>query len=305
MCRINVKAAGEEYIARLAARNYSPATMHDYEYNIQRFALDFPGDAVITAGAVEEWQKKQSERVSANTLNHRMIVLEAFFAWYAEKENEVNPFRAVKKPRVEELKYNLLTLEEINKLLTEERTGGQRAKNVMYKAIVTLLATSGLRSGELRELKKGDVDFENAVINVRHGKGDKARLAPFPTVAQEAVKKWIESAPRKIKEGDLLFGSDCDEKGHKKKGVWKKMSSAGLNDGIKKYVESITGREIHTHLLRHAAASLWDDLGLSPRTIQKCMGHARFQTTEKVYISVLDKSKAAQTATAAFANWGK
>lgn len=297
MCKINIKAAGEEYLARLETLNYSPRAIESYRSIIYRFADHFPSDADIKKSDVEEWRSKQN--VSPNSLKHYMTILNAFFKWYGEEKKYGNPFENVQKPLPEEVKYNLLTLDEIDELLTRRRTEGHKSKDAQKHAIVVLMLTSGLRSGELRSLRLNDVDLENNTITVRHGKGDKSREVPFPSVAQEALKEYLATV--NIKGDDVLFGSNADEYGHKKEGEWHEFCGSSFRKMIIRYVESVTGHKgIHPHTLRHAAASLWDDMAIDTRTIQKAMGHASLATTERIYISILDKSKAAKRINAAF-----
>lgn len=53
--------------------------------------------------------------------------------------------------------------------------------------------------------------------------------------------------------------------------------------------------------MRHAAASWWDSNNVSIRTVQKALGHSSVQTTERVYVQILDKKQAARDIVAAFA----
>ena len=306
MCKINIKAAGEEYLAHLAALNYSAKAIWTYQSIIRKLARAFPeGETEIKKADVESWRDAQSGSLSPNSLKAYMMSLNAFFTWYSETKNTQNPFAGVDQPLTEERKYNLLTLADIEKLLTVRRKGGYTKNDARNYAIITVLITSGLRSAELRALRLCDLDFEKGTIKIRHGKGDKSRLAPFPTIAQNAVKEYMQSAG-KIKSDDILFYSEYDEKGQISAAKSRKikrheMNSNGLAEMIERYVYDVTGRHgIHTHTLRHAAASLWDDKGVDTRTIQKAMGHSSITTTERVYIAILDQSKAAAKINGAF-----
>lgn len=53
--------------------------------------------------------------------------------------------------------------------------------------------------------------------------------------------------------------------------------------------------------MRYAAASWWDKNNVSIRTVQKALGHSSVQTTERVYVQILDKKQAARDIVAAFA----
>ena len=129
--------------------------------------------------------------------------------------------------------------------------------------------------------------------------------APFPALSREAVKEYLTSGyrPSDAPESAYLFGTFADENGLSngdKAQEWHEMGSNALNDVVKRYVKRVTGKEVHAHTLRHAAASLWDDLGAPMRTIQNGLGHSSVRTTERIYVTVLNKHKAAEDLTAAF-----
>ncbi|MFN8379812.1 MAG: tyrosine-type recombinase/integrase [Anaerolineae bacterium] len=60
-------------------------------------------------------------------------------------------------------------------------------------ALLSLLALTGLRRSEAAALRWSDIDLENRVVSVRHGKGDKAReVAIVGDHAIEALLAWLE-----------------------------------------------------------------------------------------------------------------
>lgn len=46
--------------------------------------------------------------------------------------------------------------------------------------------------------------------------------------------------------------------------------------------------------LRYAAANIWDNRGANIRNVQKALGHSKVETTERVYVQILDRKKAAE-----------
>ena len=143
-----------------------------------------------------------------NTARQYLTDLSAFFTWCVRvKLIDESPVSPEDIPEAKEIEYTLLTRDEIDALL-EYRPGGAKlgARN---RAIITILLQSGLRNSELRALTLSDLDFERGTITVRHGKGDKSRLAPFPALSREAVKEYLTSGYRRIenkKVGDENFG---------------------------------------------------------------------------------------------------
>jgi integrase/recombinase XerD len=63
-------------------------------------------------------------------------------------------------------------------------------------ALLAVLFRSGLRVSEALALFPKDIDAASSSLRVLHGKGDKARTAPLPTDAADAVDRWLECRKR-------------------------------------------------------------------------------------------------------------
>lgn len=302
MTNLIYKETAEKYLkskrTKATERNYRNIISGFGEY-LERTAQG------TTPAAVEQWKAELFETVKPNTIAHYMTVLDKFFNYcVVVGVLEQNPISALEKPKLEQIHFdNLLTKEEITLLLNLAPEGMHEKTTCRNRAIVVLFLQTGIRNSELRALTLADLNFEQNYITVRHGKGDKRRQVPFPALSREAVKAYLKSGvrPNRIGDDGLLFGTDADENGHTTNGrLWKEISSAGLNTMIKRYVRLVTGKEIHAHLLRHAAASLWDDMGVPLRTIQSALGHSSMRTTETVYVNILNRKKAANDINLAF-----
>ena len=310
MTRTEYTQAKDKYLAFLPSskadsintlNNYT-RVLNDFERYLQ---AKIAHENDISTVDVLGYRAAIRERGAAqNTARQYLTDLSAFFTWCVRvKLIDESPVSPEDIPEAKEIEYTLLTRDEIDALL-EYRPGGAKlgARN---RAIITILLQSGLRNSELRALTLSDLDFERGTITVRHGKGDKSRLAPFPALSREAVKEYLTSGyrPSDAPESAYLFGTFADENGLSNGDnaqEWHEMGSNALNDVVKRYVKRVTGKEVHAHTLRHAAASLWDDLGAPMRTIQNGLGHSSVRTTERIYVTVLNKHKAAEDLTAAF-----
>lgn len=245
------------------------------------------------------------EGISSNSVRYYMTVLHGFFEWSVRMQLcSTNPVKLEEMPEQKPIAYNLLTMDEIKQLFRETPRHMHDKTTPRNRAIIFLLLQAGMRNSELRALRLCDLNFEQNTITIRHGKGDKRREIAFPQLAQSAVKSYLASGTRPAWVDDTapLFGSDADRNGHSTGGTeWHPLSSAALLGIVNRYVESCTGHKgIKVHALRHAAASLWDDMGIPMRTIQTVLGHASIRTTEQIYVKILDKSKAAQKVNQAF-----
>ena len=67
--------------------------------------------------------------------------------------------------------------------------------NVLYKTLFRILYCTGIRLGELLDLKIDDVDLNNNIITVAHGKNDVRRILPFTKSLAIYIKQYLEVFP--------------------------------------------------------------------------------------------------------------
>lgn len=137
------------------------------------------------------------------------------------------------------------------------------------RAILALLAYSGLRNAELCGLKIEDVDVGAGTVRATKGKGGRAYVA---SVAGECVRILAEYLrDRNGHPGDWLFTTE--RRGNKlatqdlRKIARVEAKRAGLT------------RRVHPHLFRHSLAMAMLHRGANVFTIQKQLGHAHVETT--------------------------
>jgi integrase/recombinase XerD len=315
MTHAEYKKAVGQYLAALPSSNKSGHTQTAYKAVLSAFdawmdknADEAENGAEIGKLTVVAWRSALAEQNSTNTVHHKLVCLHRFFVW-AEKMGlcTVNPVDVDEIPQKKEVEYDLLTFEEIQTLLVKTPKNGIHSKSsCRNRAIMVLLCMSGLRNSELRHLRLSDMDFENGTITVRHGKGDKSRTVAFPSLARTAVQDYLASGlrPESVGMDGLLFGTNADENGHTQKigrtDEWHEITRQGLLGMVNRYTEKCCGHKVNVHALRHAAASLWDHLNITPSEMQQALGHASITTTMGIYRHVLKSDKAAQSINNAF-----
>ena len=129
------------------------------------------------------------------------------------------------------------------------------------RALVELVYSAGLRSAEAVGLDLADVDFEQELVHVRHGKGGKERVVPLGEEASFWVARYLREARPALARGanDALF-----------------LSVRGRR------LDTSTLRRLapHPHRLRHAFATHLLEGGADLRTIQELLGHSSLSTTQ-------------------------
>ena len=143
--------------------------------------------------------------------------------------------------------------------------------------MATLIFT-GVRRGELINLRVGDVSLREGTVRVM-GKGSKMRVIPLVDQAIEAIRDWLEFR-REQCDHNFLFTTTHDNRIYpsRMQRIWKSiLERADIdNDGVT------------LHTLRHSMATLLLQSGqCSLVEIQKILGHSRLDTTA-VYLHVCD-----------------
>lgn len=293
------------YLASERSQKKSEHTLKAYDLALRKFRdyLNETNPDEITPLTVQEWTDSMMDSdVSSNSVGQYWDSVARFFAWAVKmKLVAESPMPEDGKPKHKFTKKEIPSEDEIKRLLDPANIPFSLKGKLPLRnyTIVAFICLTGLRSDELRELRLSDLDFENSILTVRNGKGGKERQAPFPAIAQEIVKKYLAAKirPEWATDDDLLFGThqhDLDEETAERNEMWHKFDAATLGRLVKRYGKTVIGREIHPHLLRHCATSIWADAGADIRDVQLALGHASLTTTERIYTHILDKGKAAK-----------
>ena len=137
-------------------------------------------------------QDLQQQQKATQTINLQVNALRSWCAWLTEEgfvtHNPAARFRLVENASVSS--RDGLTPAQVNALLQAADRSRKRLRNV---AIVQVLLQTGLRIGECAALRFGDLTFgeRSGMIEVRAGKGNKARSVPLNASARQAIADSI------------------------------------------------------------------------------------------------------------------
>lgn len=191
-----------------------------------------------------------------------------------------NPATLLDMPKLEQDLPDVLSTEEVERLLAAPGTQGERA--LRDTAMLETLYATGLRVSELVHLSLTDVDFDRAVVRCL-GKGRKERLVPIGEVARARLLEYLEAARPVLARGgpartgrrsaatqSLFLTGQC--KPMTRQGFWKLVKRYALQAGIDK--------PISPHKLRHSFATHLLAGGADLRSVQAMLGHADIGTTQ-------------------------
>jgi integrase len=190
----------------------------------------------------------------------------------------VSPASGVSPPRVERAELRIPTAAEMRVLL-------DAAAQTPYELPVLLAATSGMRRGELLELRWSDVDLDAGTASVRRGKTGTSRRTihlPASTVAPLRARHK-EQASRRLLCGPAWQDEDivCD------RGDGGPVNADSLSHAFSEIADSVGLDEVRLHDLRHAFATTLLAAGVNVKVVSEALGHASTAFTMDVYAHVL------------------
>jgi integrase/recombinase XerD len=216
---------------------------------------------------VREWLDEQRDRgLSDYTLATRVRSLRAFTNWLVQEEwLDRDPLLRLKVPKVEDKPKEVLTPEQVDKLLaTCDRDTANGLRDI---AIMILLYSTGLRATELASLRVDDVDYERGLVIVRRGKGGKYRVVPLGNKADRAISRYLSKRPQG-EDDPRLFLTD--------KG--RSITYVTLRQMLRRRGDK-AGIHANPHLFRHSFAVQYLRNGGKLETLKAIMGHTTFEVT--------------------------
>src|SRR5579883_3429768 len=302
-----MKSAIEKFLAYLrSVRNASPNTLRNYAMDLQQFHTYLtPPDAEppqlkdIDHRIIREYLGYLHDKKLQKTSMARKLAAVRSFLKFCGREGLVrdNPARLVATPRLPKHMPSILSAEEMNQFLDvlggtnppgrKLRGGGRRrATNAdnpaallqeRDRAILELLYASGLRVSELTGLNVDDVDRKQQMLRVL-GKGNKERIVPYGSKAEEALNRYWPIRGRILSRA----GTNGESRAVFLNQLGGRMTARSVERIVKKYVRlANVNWELHPHSLRHAFATHLLTDGADLRAIQELLGHSSLTTTQR------------------------
>jgi site-specific recombinase XerD len=235
----------------LLAANKSPKTVESYLESVRMLGEYLAAQGMpqavnhIRREHVEAFIAQLLERWKPSTANNRYRGLQQFFRW-CEEEGEIktSPMAKMKPPKVPECPPEVLTDEQIKKLL--KVCEGKDFRDRRDTAIIRLLVDSGMRLSELAGLKVEDVDLDEHLARVL-GKGRRPRACPFGRKANQALDRYA-----RVRSQHREADSDTFWLGHAGP-----MTANGIYQVVRDRAREAGMEGIYTHLFRHTFAHQW------------------------------------------------
>ena len=210
-------------------------------------------------GYLTEYQeKKKSSKVTIDNIRR---ILSSFFAWLEDEDYILkSPVRRIHKVKtgtnIKET-YSDEALELMRDNCTELRD----------LAIIDILASTGMRVGEMVLLNRSDIDFNERECIV-FGKGSKERVVYFDARTKIHLKNYLES---RVDDNPALFVS--------LKVPYERLKIGGVEVRLREFGEKLGLQKVHPHKFRRTLATMAIDQGMPIEQLQQLLGHSKIDTT--------------------------
>lgn len=189
-----------------------------------------------------------------------------------------HPLDSLELPKVTRaLPKAVFSEEEVEKIICQPLLFGQ--KGMRDRVILETFFATGIRRIELLHLEIEDILFDQKLVRIRKGKGNKEYLIPISDRASEWIIFYLAKLRPSLAKSSfnsVLFLNDWGEP----------YKANALSDMASRYVR-LAGfkRDGACHLFRHSTATIMLDNGADIRHVQEMLGHASIQSTQ-VYTHV-------------------
>lgn len=270
----------ERFIRDCKTKGLTPHSIETYRSNVQEFLTYYPNPHDVGMDHLRAYlEKLRSRNLSRATLKGYMSAVSSFYDFLVfEKEILVNPTIGFRRRYLQRIKdqgetRQLLTIKNMHDLL-------KSAKDIQERAIITFLAKTGIRRGELHDLKDSDLDFDRKRITIPT-KAKRTNTIAFMDYELEVVLleflSWRENRTR----GRYLWISKKGGRIHRDK-----YGEILAKHGEKLHLHSKNGgldKKLTPHCLRHFFTTHLFRAGMNPQYIKFLRGDSLKDESWQVY----------------------
>lgn len=256
-------------------RQLSPNTLSSYSRDLERIQNWCAEQNLQTWNRLTPHQvrayisQRHRSGISGKSLQRELSSLRNLFKYLLrEGEVENNPAQGIRAPKTVRKLPPTLDADQLCALL---ETTSEDPLEIRDLAMIELFYSSGLRLSELVSINMGDIDREDATLEVT-GKGNKSRRVPVGRKALEALQAWVKVRHLLAQAVEpALFVS--------KRGT--RIHPRTIEQRLKRWaIKQGADRNIHPHMLRHSFASHLLESSGDLRAVQELLGHADISTTQ-------------------------
>ncbi len=254
----------ENFLAAKRVEGCSDKSMHYYRSTLHN-AIDKIDKNVrhITTddlrGYLNDYQ--QSSGATKVTVDNIRRILSSFFSWLEDEDYIVkSPVRRIHKVKVGKTVKETYSDEALEQMR-------DYCDGIRDLALIDLLASTGMRVGELVKLNREDIDFQNRECIVT-GKGDKQRKVYFDARTKIHLTRYLDE---RTDDNPALFVSLL--------APYDRLQISGVEIRLRRLGRKLNIPKVHPHKFRRTLATMAIDKGMPIEQVQHLLGHQSLDTT--------------------------
>lgn len=252
------------FISAKRIEGCSEKTIGYYKSSIDKLLIAIPKDIHdITTNDIRCYlaQQQDSKNLSKVTIDNLRRIFSSFFSWLEDEDYITkSPVRRIHKVRTDTLVKDVLS-DESMEILRDNCT------EIRDIAMIDLLASTGIRVGELVKMNREDIDFQERQCIV-FGKGNKEREVYFNARTKIHLKCYLE---QRTDNNPALFVSLSSPHS--------RLTISGVENRLRQLGKRANIIKVHPHKFRRTLATMAIDKGMPIEQVQKLLGHVKIDTT--------------------------
>ena len=253
-----------KFLAAKRIEGCSSKTLKYYQSTIEAMVLSLGKNVrhILTEDLREYLTTYQSKHQSSRvTIDNIRRILSSFFSWMEDEDYIIkSPVRRIHKVKTATSIKETYSAEELE--VMRDNCGTLRDL-----AMIDMLASTGMRVGEMVLLNRDDLDFTERECVV-FGKGDKERIVYFDARAKLHLREYIRN---RTDQNPALFVT--------LRAPYGRISIGGIEHRLREMGRRLNITKVHPHKFRRTLATMAIDKGMPIEQLQKLLGHQRIDTT--------------------------
>jgi site-specific recombinase XerD len=184
----------------------------------------------------------------------------------------------LKLPKLDAARRELVSDDDLQKLYEAAGKQADGFKALRDRTVISVFIFTAIRRQELLDLQEGDVDLNQRVLLVRHGKGNKSRQVPLCDEVYADLEAWLHLRKQLPTNHNKLFCVD-HVRPLGEYGLAALVRDAAAAAGLKEPGSDNSTDVIKPHTLRHRAATRLLEQGGNLKQVQVWLGHSDLKTT--------------------------